>query len=472
MTSSNKVRRYLQHHKPHPSESSQTHLSATQLLVVDPTLSMTSMRKFRGKSQPSPLPSTLPIPQICLNHNDGEKSDPDGHVAVLDEFDQVLENEFKAPSVLRTLSLKQNDLHGHITVPANQGRSFSFSLDSSPNRRGKISREDDDEESMHLTATKTMRKGSSSKETFSRLFHSFTFRSATPPASKMPLARTDSQPSPCLACQHYPTLDFLPKSKKRPSIFGVLVAKLNTSTTIEVSSTRCSVCKRPLEKSLSNAESQPPSSSKTLRDSQPKHPISRTKRRRSLPSLFQTLMDSSSVQRRPSFCTMINSNLNDPKQLSPISPSSSSLTESEESIVNSLSLKRHPINQDDLSQLAIEKVRQRRCAYHITNHDCLLTHDNTRIHTFLSIYVCWERDWARRSSVNTVGLWREREREKVYYYLTLIHAYEDTLAASASLMSAARIDLLLLAREGGRESLASAVASENRNNDGNDILRV
>ena len=38
------------------------------------------------------------------------------------------------------------------------------------------------------------------------------------------------------------------------------------------------------------------------------------------------------------------------------------------------------------------------------------------------------------------------------------------------MMSADRIDLLLLTRE--REGLASAIASENRNNDGNDILRV
>ena len=409
MTSSNKVRRYLQHHKPHPTESSQPHLSATQLLVVDPTLSMTTMRKFRGKSQQQSLSSTLAIPQICLNHNDEGKTDLDGHMAVLNEFDQVLEKEFKQSSVMRTLSLKQSEPNAHITVPANQGRSLSFSLETSSHRPGKVCHDhdekeeeegeeeededsDDEEDSNHLSATKAMQlpathKGSSSKETFSRLFHSLTFRSGSPSTAKIPLARTDSQLNSCLACQHYPTLDLLPKNKKRPSIFGVLVAKLNTSSAIEVPSSRCSVCKRPLAKTNSNNETQPPSSSKTLRNSHPKHPISRTKRRRSLPSLFQTLLDSSSIQRRPSFCTIVRPDQTDPRQSSTISHSTSSLTESEESLSTSQSLRRHQINPDDLSQLTGEKVRQRRCAYHITNHVCLLTHDNTytRSHIYISI---------------------------------------------------------------------------------------
>lgn len=413
MTSSNKVRRYLQHHKPHPTESSQPHLSATQLLVVDPTLSMTSMRKFRGKSQQQSSSSTLAIPQICLNHNDEGKTDLDGHIAVLNEFDQVLEKEFKHSSVMRTLSLKQNETNACITVPANQGRSFSFSLESSPNRHGKgchdhdeeeedeeeedENGDDDEEDSNHLSATKAMQlpathKGSSSKETFSRLFHSLTFRSGSPSTAKIPLARTDSQPNSCLACQHYPTLDLLPKNKKRPSIFGVLVAKLNTSSAIEVPSSRCSVCKRPLAKTNSNNETRPPSSSKTLRNSHPKHPISRTKRRRSLPSLFQTLLDSSSVQRRPSFCTIVRPDQNDPRQLSTISHSSSSLTESEESLSTSQSLRRYQINPHDLSQQTGEKVRQRRCAYHIPNHVCLLTHDNTYTRARAFIYPSRERE--------------------------------------------------------------------------------
>ena len=114
----------------------------------------------------------------------------------------------------------------------------------------------------------TTSKSGLSKETFSRLFHSLTFRSGNHSTSKISVKRTDSQPQQyaCLACQNYPYLDLIPKNKKRPSIFGVLVSKFNTTTT-ETTFNRCSVCKRPLSKSISNNDdNQRLSSSKLLRD--------------------------------------------------------------------------------------------------------------------------------------------------------------------------------------------------------------
>jgi hypothetical protein len=351
MTSSNKARRYLQHHKQHSEEYHNNQKSSSQLLVVDSTLSTTIMRKFRGKTQQQSS-TTVSIPQICVNNND---ADDNGHVAILNEFDQVLENELRRTSVSRTLSLKQSESTGHIGIPNNQQRSFSFALGSKTNLEGK--KHDDDEEydeiihdlpskSIKLRATS---KSSLSKETFSRLFHSLTFRSGNHSTSKTSVSRISSQ-HPCLACQNYPNLDLTSKTKKRPSIFGVLVAKLNTSSNIENSSNRCSICKKSLSKTLSNNDdNQQLSSLKNLRDL--KQLFLHTKRRQSLPSLIQNLLETSSIQHRPSFSSVLNHNLIDHQQLSKLSQSSGSLTESDDSYDNS-------------SQL-IEKVsRLKKSAYH------------------------------------------------------------------------------------------------------------
>ena len=155
---------------------------------------------------------------------------------------------------------------------------------------------------MKLPATP---KSSLSKETFSRLFHSLTFRSGTQSSSsKISIKRTDSQPSQqhsCIACQNYPYFDLIPKNKKRPSIFGVLASKFNPSitTTVERTFERCSICKRPLSKSISNNDdNQQLSSSKLLRDQ--KQLDLHIKRRQSLPSLRHHLLEPSQ-QHRTSF---------------------------------------------------------------------------------------------------------------------------------------------------------------------------
>ena len=99
MTSSNKARRYLQHHKQHSTEPHHSSLLFTQSSLVDST----TMRKFRGKRY------KVSIPQICVNNNEEENDDDDnnhGHVAILNAFDEVLDNELKHPSVIRTFSLK------------------------------------------------------------------------------------------------------------------------------------------------------------------------------------------------------------------------------------------------------------------------------------------------------------------------------------------------------------------------------
>ena len=344
MTSSNKTRRYLQHHKQHSAEYNNNQQSSEQLLVVDSSLSTNIMRKFRGKTQQQSS-TTVSIPQICVNNND----DDNGHVDILNEFDQVLENELRRTSVLRTLSLKQSESTGHIGIPINQQRSFSFALGSKINLTGKKHDEEEDNETIHALPSKTMKlpatsKSSLSKETFSRLFHSLTFRSGSHSTSKISITRTDSQNS-CLACQNYPNIDLISKAKKRPSIFGVLVAKLN----IDNSSIRCSVCKRSLSKATTNNEdNQLLSSSKNLRDE--KQLFLHTKRRQSLPSLVQNLIEPSSIQHRPSFSSILNNNLIDHQQLSTLSQSSSSLTESDDSYDNPSHLN--------------EKVSRLRCVSH------------------------------------------------------------------------------------------------------------
>ncbi|CAF1231074.1 unnamed protein product [Rotaria sp. Silwood1] len=390
MTSSNKARRYLQHHKQHSTESNNSQHSIAQLLVTDSTSSITTMRKFKGKTQQQ---SAIPvsIPQICVNNNDDDDDDNGNdddvdkddhpHVAILNEFDQVLENELKRTSISRTLSLKQNEATGHIEIPINQQRSFSFALGSKTNLHGE---QHDDNESINILPSKTRKlsatsKSSLSKETFSRLFQSLTFRSGNHSTSKISLTKTDfkHQQHPCLACQNYPNLDLISKNKKRPSIFGVLVSKLNTSSSLSTTATTsgttykcCSVCKRPLSKSISNNDdNQPLSSSKNLHDQ--KQLLSHNKRRQSLPSLLHNLLESSSsAQHRPSFSTALNHLLLDnvnheqqQKQSSTLSQSSNSLTESDDSSDhnninnnnNNNSLQqRQRINYDDSSQL-IEK---------------------------------------------------------------------------------------------------------------------
>jgi hypothetical protein len=217
------------------------------------------------------------------------------------------------------------------------------------------------------------------------------------------MSTTDSQTHPCLACQNHPTLDLLPKYKKRPSIFGVLVSKLNTTTTTtttnENSYTRCHVCKRRLSKSMfhnsisnntddDNQQQLSPStqnfSSSSLTSSKLLHEhgqiLLRTKRRRSLPSLFHSLfdfdhhdkrrLDNIQIQHRPSFSSILTHTLIDSitreqqqqpidiiKQASPVSYSSVSLAESDDSEENNndKSIKQLSTTYDDSSQLT-EKV--------------------------------------------------------------------------------------------------------------------
>lgn len=430
MTSSNKARRYLQHHKHHSSESPHNHQSAAEFLIIDPTLAVSNMRKFRARiQQPS---TTVSIPQICVDNDDEMKQksndDENGHVAILDEFDEVLENELKRTSVLRTSSLKHKDCNEQMGIPVNQQRSFSFALGSSTNLEGQKLHEDDDDESNISTiaavagaSTKPMKlpasiKASLSKETFSRLLHSLAFRSGNHTTSKISMTATvdASTPQACLACQHQTNLDFLPKYKKRPSIFGVLVSKLNNTTTNvshESNATRCPVCKRRLSRSIfynsigTNADDDPQQtsplnqnhSSSSLTSSKIHQEsagqiLLRTKRRRSLPSLFHSLFDfdhhekrrleSAHIQHRPSFQSILTHTLFESitreqqqqqqsssialaKQISPVSHSSISLAGSDDSGENNIekSFQRQSMISDDSFQLT-EKVSRLRRAYH------------------------------------------------------------------------------------------------------------
>ncbi|CAF2156418.1 unnamed protein product [Rotaria magnacalcarata] len=453
MTSSNKARRYLQHHKQHYTETHNNHQSAAELLIIDPTLAVSSMRKFRGKiHQQQQSSTTVSIPQICVDNDDDDnhaaanddddddgndnssnnnnkksKNDDNGHVAILNEFDEVLENELKRSSVFRTSSLRHKDSNNLIEIPISQQRSFSFALGSTTNLHGKNPDPDDDDgyehynhnESANKSPSKSTKRPSSikaslSKETFSRLLHSLAFRSGNHTTSKV---TTDSntqqqqqqqQQRPCLACQNHPNLDLIPKYKKRPSIFGVLVSKLNTTTTTtnENNSDRCSVCKRRFSKSTfdntitnntddDNHQISPSTqnfslsslaSTKILNDHG--QILSRTKRRRSLPSLFQSLfdhdhhdhkrrIDNTQIQHRPSFSSILTHTLLDSitreqqqqqqqqslttvSQTSPISFSSVSLAESDDSKENTddQSYKRQLTISDESTQLT-EKFQVR-----------------------------------------------------------------------------------------------------------------
>ena len=421
MTSSNKARRYLQHHKQHFMDNHNNHQSAAELLVIDPTLAVTSMRKFRGRIQQQPSSSTTPtvsIPQICVD-NDGDRmlnEEDNGHVAILDEFDQVLENELKRTSILRTSSLKQKEItsHSQMDSTGTQQRSFSFALGSSTHMDDKklgddLTDDDDDDEDQVQTPTQTSPtkpikvpstiKASLSKETFSRLLNSLAFRSGHSSTSKLTLTTPDpqaqqQQQQACLACQNHPQLDLLPKYKKRPSIFGVLVSKLNNNSTNsnELVSHRCPICKRRLSKSIFyntqpsdigiNIDSQTFSSTSLASSkflSENGQSLIRTKRRRSLPSLFHSLFDfdhhekrrpeNVSMSHRPSFSSILTHTLIDSihreqqttpplsipiiKQVSPMSNSSMSLPDSDLSIEHQE--EKSSTNHHDSSQLT-EKV--------------------------------------------------------------------------------------------------------------------
>ena len=437
MTSSNKARRYLQHHKQHFLDTQNNHQSAAELLVIDPTLAVTSMRKFRARTQQQQQQQVSPsatatgaVPQICVDNDevDNKSNDDDnGHVAILDAFDQVLENELKRTSVLRTSSLKQNEANTPMGIPVNQQRSFSFALGSSTNLDGQKHLDDDDELTNISKTTKlpaTIR-ASLSKETFSRLFHSLAFRSGNHSTSKLTLSTPDpetmtqqQQQPTCLACQNHPNLDLLPKYKKRPSIFGVLVSKLNTTAiNNENASHRCPICKRRLSKSIfyqaNPPDDQQPSispstqtfsstsltSSKLLQEHG--QVLMRTKRRRSLPSLFHSLFDfdhhekrrpeNTSITHRPSFSSILTHTLIDSiareqqqpppqpqqqqqsipiiRQISPISYSSVSLADSDDSIEEhsqEKSFRQRLTSHHDSSQLTekVSKVGRLRRAYH------------------------------------------------------------------------------------------------------------
>ena len=348
MTSSNKARRYLQNHKQHLSEPT-SHLSVNnQFLIVDDSNS--SMRKFRSKTH------QIPIPQITVQKN----NDDDEQQQQQQQGHMNLVNEIKHTSVLRTTSLNNNDENDYIQISLNQQRSFSFALGSKTDLHED---QDDDTESIDIApSSKTVKlaassKSSLSKERFSRLFHSLTFRSGSHLMSKISVKRTDShshqqQQHPCLACQNYPYLDLMSKNtKKRSSIFGVLVNKINSTITNENQFVRCTVCKRPLAKSLfthddsnhhlqQQQQQQLLTNTKMIRDQ--KQLYTNIKRRQSLPSLFHNLLEPSSssatvtattTRHRPSFSSVFTCNqFENIKQSSVISPSTtSSLTESDDS---------------------------------------------------------------------------------------------------------------------------------------------
>jgi hypothetical protein len=458
MTSSNKARRYLQHHKQHYTESHNSHQAAAELLIIDPTLAVTSMRKFRGRIQQHQQQQTstnVSIPQICVNNDDDNKKfndDENGHVAILDEFDEVLENELKRTCVLRTSSLKQNESNAQIGIPVNQQRSFSFALGSSTNLDGK--KHDDDNENydqpVNISSPKSTKvpstiKASLSKETFSRLLHSLAFRSSNHTTSKITMTTTTTMTttdSPtqhsCLACQNHSNLDLLPKYKKRPSIFGVLVSKLNTTTAIgttttnETNSNRCPICKRRLSKSIfynsittntdndnqqlsptpQNFSSSSLTSSKLLQDHA--QILLRTKRRRSLPSLLHSLfdfdhhdkhrLDNAHIEHRPSFSSILTHTLLDSitreqqqqpptpisiiKQISPVSYSSISLAESDDSGENNIdkSFKRQSTTYDDSSQLTEKVSRSAKTRLSLVKK--LFVHSGTRA---FNIHICIHR---------------------------------------------------------------------------------
>ena len=142
--SSNKASRYLQHHKQHSTELQTSQQSVSQLLVADSTSSISTMRKFRCKTQQQSS-TIVSIPQIYVNNNDDDTNDDNRHVAILNEFDQVLENELKRPPILRTSSLKQRESNDQMEIPVNQQRSFSFALGTSINLDGKKHDDDDDD---------------------------------------------------------------------------------------------------------------------------------------------------------------------------------------------------------------------------------------------------------------------------------------------------------------------------------------
>jgi len=374
MTSSNKARRYLQHHKQQLTDTQNNHQSAAELLIIDPTLAASNMRKFRARTQVS-------VPQICVD-NDGDDED-NRHVAILNEFDEVLENELKRTSVLRTSSLKQNESSQQMGIPVSQQRSFSFALGSSTNLDGKKDEHDENyDEPMNTSSKSSKIKASLSKETFSRFLHSLAFRSGHHTTSKLPSIPADS----CLACQQHSTnFDFIPKYKKRPSIFGVLVSKLNnTTTTNDIQSTHCPVCKRRLSKSVfyntSSDENQQLSPTKTFHDQSQHSLYLRTKRRRSLPSLFHSLFDfdhhdkhhldtttttTASTRHRPSFSSILTHTLIDSitreqqPQIQPTSPpmkSNSSLSNSSISLAESDASEENHMEKSSSSQLT-EKVK-------------------------------------------------------------------------------------------------------------------
>ena len=438
MTSSNKVRRYLQHHKQSCAEPHNSHQSTTELLIIDPTTAVTSMRKFRAKIQQQPhrhqqSSTIVSVPQIFVDNDDDTDNktisyeDDSRHEAILDEFDEVLENELKRTSLLRTSSLKHKESNNRIGTSLNQQRNFSFAFGSSTNLdEDKHSNQDDECDNCDATVNTSSfirsklpstLKSSLSKETFLRLLHSLAFRTGNHTTSKITMTVANSpkrrQQQSCLACQSYRDLDFPLKYKKRPSIFGVLVSKLNTTTTMATMTTtttttttkgnnsyHCPACKRHLSKSTfygsitsnnddENQQSTQNFSSSSLAPPESSHDheqlFSRTKRRRSLPSLLQSFFDSdhqdkhrvdnTRIQHRPSLSSIFTHSLLDGitheqqqqqqqqqanatvKQKSSGSYSSISLARSDDSKENNheKSFKQQSIIYDDSSQLT-EKV--------------------------------------------------------------------------------------------------------------------
>ncbi|CAF1095956.1 unnamed protein product, partial [Didymodactylos carnosus] len=340
---SNKAKRYLQNK-----------IAIEQHTFLSPPLSTTHQDveqqkrsyKFTSRRTSYQKQDLIP-PIICVDKStDNEQEDDDDDVddvddanSILDEFDRVLDNELIMPTsnVHRTFSLKQQSQE-HLAI-LNQPRSFSFALGSSTTNL------DDSSSSSSSTASSTSSpvklnlpsqaersnsgKTSLSKETFSRLLASLAFRQTKRPS----INRTVQTSQTCLSCQNQTYLQLQPKHKKRPSIFGVLVAKLSantdTSTSDSPTSKHCHLCKKGLTKSIfynqvlsddqhsmstSSVEQQPQKpdiesssptvdinknySSSSLSKKSRLNLNTRTKRRRSLPSLFHSLFDSDSLENK------------------------------------------------------------------------------------------------------------------------------------------------------------------------------
>ncbi|CAF1143038.1 unnamed protein product [Didymodactylos carnosus] len=329
--------------------------------------------KFTSR-RPSYQKQDLIPPIICVDKStDNEQEEEEAEVnntnTILDEFDRVLDNELimSTLNVHRTFSLKQQPQE-HLAV-LNQPRSFSFALGSSTKNLDDSSSSSSSTASLSSSSRKLPRasptaysssgKTSLSKETFSRLLASLAFRQ-----KKRSVINRTLQPSQtCSSCQNRTYSQLEPKHKKRPSIFGALVAKLSTnvesSTPDSTFSKHCHLCKNQSAKSIFHNSllidaHHPTSISSTEQQQQQQTTVvsssftndsnknyfssslskksrlnlnARTKRRRSLPSLFHSLFDFDSSENKAARL-IIDSSSSSQRQRQRLSSFSSILTNS------------------------------------------------------------------------------------------------------------------------------------------------